>query len=93
MNHADTRCNQAADQIAEIGALSFAFLCVPTPPSSSFKQTDWSRQMLRAIECLTARAAATWVAARCEAWAQGVQLLGLYLGILLLPGSYWYGKL
>jgi hypothetical protein len=77
---------RAADQITEIGALSFAFLCVPTPISSALPQTDWTRQMLRAIECFTARAAATWVASRCEAWAQGVQLMGIYLGILLLPG-------
>ena len=80
---------RAADQISEVGALSFAFLCVPTacvPHSSEFAQDAWGRQMMRAIECFTARAAAAWVASRCEGWAQGVQLMGLYVGLLLLPG-------
>lgn len=80
---------RASEQIDEVGALSFAFLCVPVsciPHSSAFAQDAWARQMLRSIECFTARAAATWVAARCDGWAQGVHLMGLYLGLLLLPG-------
>ena len=72
-----------ANQIEEVGVLSFAFLCIPTGQESTGR--TWFRQMLRTIECFTARAAATWVASRCEAWAQGVQLMSLYAVILLTP--------
>ncbi len=75
---------KGANQMEEVGALSFAFLCIPTGPESA--DCTWTRQMLRTVECFTARAGATWVASRCELWAQGVQLMSLYAVILLAPG-------
>lgn len=82
---------RGANQTAEIGALSFAFLCIPHIPYSADLPIDaWARQMLRVIECFASRASATWIAAQCDAWApQGAPLMGLYAVILLFfPGDF-----